>query len=223
MEWVHTRFEHDPEHRPSRCDPLTILREAPVERRFTCRESAILLASALQCVGHPARVIAALRDHYHSGMGKGHWLVEVWSDEPAKWIVLDPQNNCLWRRGDEVLNAAELRHALINEQHDGIAAWVGDRAQERLLPGLEQFRVLWFYLNQDYFGQWDALGAARELAERPQILFQGIWRRSTATPLVLLRAGRREAWFRALGVPNWRSAEIGLSLYVRGGLPPGRS
>ena len=112
LSWVHGCFAHDPERKASRSDPITILREAKVKQRLTCQEYALLLSSVLQCHGHPARVIAAARDGYHHGSGKGHWLIEAWCDTLDKWMVMDPQNNCIWRRGGEILGGAELRRAI---------------------------------------------------------------------------------------------------------------
>jgi hypothetical protein len=173
LSWVHGRFEHDPERKASHPDPITILREARDKRRLTCQEYALLLSSVLQCHGRPARVIAAARDNYHHGYGKGHWLIEAWSDTLSKWIVMDPQNNCIWRRGRELLNGAELRCALATGAADGIVPSVNGRESLRLMPWLQQFRTLWFYHSQDYFAGWDPLGPVEELGDRPQVLFQG--------------------------------------------------
>jgi hypothetical protein len=173
LAWVHEQFGHDPECKASRSDPITILREARAGRRFTCQEFALLLSGVLQCHGHPARVIAAMRDNYHRGSGKGHWLTEAWSGTLGKWIVMDPQNGCVWRRGRDLLNGAELRCALAAGAVRDIVPVVNGRRRSRLRPWLEQFRTIWFYHNQDYFADWDALGAVEELGDNPQIVFQG--------------------------------------------------
>lgn len=184
LSWVHEQFGHDPECKASRPDPITILREARAGGRFACQEYALLLSATLQCHGHPARVIAALRDNYHRGTGKGHWLVEAWCTTLGKWIVMDAQNNCVWKHGQTLLSGAELSHAVATGKTAGIAPTVAGKRTPRLIPWLEHFRHLWIYRNQDYFSGWDPLGPAVELGGQPQLLFQGRGRSFVASSAV---------------------------------------
>lgn len=172
LAWVNKRFAHDAVNKPSSSDPITILKEADDKRGFTCQEFSILLAAALQAYGYPARVIAILKDNYSYGTGKGHWVIEVWSDELDKWILLDPQNNCYWMTKKNILNAYELREHLVTGKATTVEPYVNGRKAPALKSWLEYFKVIWIYNNQNYFDNWDPLGETEEISERPHLLFQ---------------------------------------------------
>ncbi len=172
LAWVSKRFAHDAVNKPSSSDPITILKEADDKRGFTCQEFSILLAAALQAYGYPARVIAILKDNYGYGTGKGHWVIEVWSDERDKWILLDPQNNCYWMAGKNILNAYEIREYLLTGKATMVEPYVNGRKAPGLKNWLEHFKVIWIYNNQNYFDNWDSLGETEEVSERPHLLFQ---------------------------------------------------
>jgi hypothetical protein len=172
LAWVNKCFVHDAVNKPSNPNPLTILKEADNKKGFTCQEFSILLAAVMQTHGYPARVIAILKNNYGYGTGKGHWVTEVWSDDYDKWILLDPQNNCYWMAGKEVLNASEIREYVLIGKTQPIQPYVNDRKAVTLKSWLEYFKVIWIYNNQNYFAHWDPLGETEEISERPHILFQ---------------------------------------------------
>ncbi len=114
MAWVHNRWQHGGLDQPSKPEARTILTEAAEGRRFRCVEYSITLTEVLQAMGFPARTISLRMDGASYGVGKGHVVTEVWSNELGKWFVLDGQNNATWRHGEELLNAAEIRELLLS-------------------------------------------------------------------------------------------------------------
>jgi len=172
LAWVNKCFVHDAVNKPSNSNPIAILKESDNEKGFTCQEYSILQASVLQAYGYPARVVAILQNNYNYGTGKGHWVTEVWSDDFNKWILLDPQNNCYWMKGKEVLNAVEIRGYVIKGEIHGIVPYVNGRKKVSLKSWLEYFKVVWIYNNQNYFTDWDPLGETEETSKRPHLLFQ---------------------------------------------------
>lgn len=172
LAWVNKCFVHDAVNKPSNSNPITILKEADNKKGFTCQEFSILQASVLQAHGYPARVVAILQNNYSYGTGKGHWVTEVWSDDFNKWILLDPQNNCYWMKGKEVLNAVEIHGYEIKGEIHGIVAYVNGRKKLSLISWLEYFKVIWIYNKQNYFTDWDPMGETEEISERPHLLFQ---------------------------------------------------
>jgi len=170
--WVHRRFEHDARAKPSRTDPLTILDKARSKSRFTCQEYAILLASSLQAIAVPARVVALLKPQYHCGHGRGHWVVEAWSNTLDKWILLDPQNNCHWRCCSTVLNAFEARQLIRDGRLRSLQPYRGGRPAPELRDWVQHFDTIWIYKQQDFFRKWDSLGEVLEVGDKPQVMFQ---------------------------------------------------
>ncbi|MBU1356057.1 MAG: transglutaminase-like domain-containing protein [Candidatus Edwardsbacteria bacterium] len=172
LAWVNKCFAHDAVNKPSNSNPITILKEADDKRGFTCQEFSILLAAVMQAQGYPARVIAILKNNYGYGTGKGHWVIEVWSDDFDKWILLDPQNNCYWMAGKEVLNASEIREYVLKGKTQQVNPYINGRKAVSLKSWLEYFSVVWIYNNQNFFANWDTLGETEETSDRPHLLFQ---------------------------------------------------
>jgi len=54
-----------------------------------CVQYAIVYVQACMSLGYPARFVFG----YHSGMGAGHEVTEVWSNEHRKWVFMDPSGN----------------------------------------------------------------------------------------------------------------------------------
>ncbi len=178
LSWVHNQFAHDPENQPKNSNPLTILKEAKSKKMFTCKEYAVLLTACLLANGHPARLIALLKEDYQYGKGKGHWVTEVWSDCKEKWILLDPQNNCYWKFGNEILNAYEIRNFVAENQIAKLNPISTKYSGKEMKKWLEYFKVLWIYRNQDFFNERNYLKDIEEISTYPHLLFQNTPRKA---------------------------------------------
>jgi len=68
-----------------------------------------MLQQVLAAFAFPARVIVLLRPESDEGIGKAHVVVDVWSADHGKWVVLDPQWNMFYTSRDgAVLSAWEI-------------------------------------------------------------------------------------------------------------------
>ncbi len=172
LDWVNQSFSHDPANKPSNSSPVTILNEARQKKMFTCQEYAILFAAVMQTHRYPARVIALLKEDYSYGSGKGHWATEVWSNTLDKWVLFDPQNNCYWKSGKEALNAIEIRDFVLKKKQRLMAAYSKGKHLSAMKSWLDQFAVIWYYRNQNYFKNWSSLSTVEELSKSPALLFQ---------------------------------------------------
>jgi hypothetical protein len=66
-------------------DPVHILERAAQGAKHNCTFLSVVYLAALVSLGHTARKLSTL----------GHGTVEVWSNDLAKWVVLDPsRRNC---------------------------------------------------------------------------------------------------------------------------------
>jgi hypothetical protein len=71
--------------------PLTIAR--PPERRLaaTSRDYSLLLVALLRHQGIPARVRCGFATFFAPRRYEEHWMVEYWSDDDLRWVLVDPQ------------------------------------------------------------------------------------------------------------------------------------
>lgn len=119
VHWVHTRWTHDPDNRPSRGDALTILREANEGKRFRCVEYAIVTTACLNAVGYKARTVGLYsRDVESAPVDAGHVGTEVYLNDFHKWAFVDAQWDVLPSLYGFPLNAVELGEAIARREPD---------------------------------------------------------------------------------------------------------
>lgn len=97
-DWVAEKM-HFGKPTPGEPDPFLILEQAAQGKTHYCTHFSLVYLAALVSLGHTARKLSTV----------GHGTVEVWSNELAKWVVLDPtRRNCYRLRG-RILDAQEVR------------------------------------------------------------------------------------------------------------------
>ena len=108
MDWAYKRIKlfGPPASRPG--DPLKLLKAVDAGEGFNCGYYAMLLRQALRSMGYVARSLG-LKGAKGDGNGSEHGVVEVWSNEHRKWVVLDPTLNVYFTRKDVPLNGYEVR------------------------------------------------------------------------------------------------------------------
>lgn len=114
MDWVHRQWVHDGRRSPSLdMSSVEILQSVGKGMRYNCEGYARVLVDVLASFGHVAR-IQQLRtvDVAYGAPGRGHVVVEAWSNTLNKWIYLDPQMNVFMRQDSTYLNALEGLNAL---------------------------------------------------------------------------------------------------------------
>ena len=78
---------------------LDILARAKNGENFFCSEYSTVFVQCALSLGYTGRYV---------GLFKGHVVAEVWSDEYAKWIIMDVQNNLHYEKDGVPLDALEL-------------------------------------------------------------------------------------------------------------------
>ncbi|MDD3744394.1 MAG: transglutaminase-like domain-containing protein [Lentimicrobiaceae bacterium] len=138
IKWVHDNLKHDPTNKPSKCSPLTILKEK-TEMGFTCREFAVLGAGVLQAKGYKSRVVTLLKKNFHYGYGKTHWVLEAYLPSLRKWVLFDTQNNCYWKYEDKLLSGNEIKKLKMKDLSPN--AYVNNILSAKLKSWLEYFDI----------------------------------------------------------------------------------
>lgn len=108
--FVHNLFTHNGDSKPSSLNPLTILKEARQGKSFRCVEYSLLTTALLWAYEIPARIVGLkTSDVGIREFGAGHVVVEFWSTEFQKWIMIDVQAGIIPKYKDVYLSAFELR------------------------------------------------------------------------------------------------------------------
>jgi hypothetical protein len=117
--WVQKQWKHSGDNKPSRSDPLTILKEASEGKRFRCVEYAIVVAGCARSLGMPSRRLALKRPDAETAIsGAGHVVAEVWLNQFNKWIFVDGQYGAIPESNGVPLNAVEFQDAIAREVPD---------------------------------------------------------------------------------------------------------
>ncbi|MGQ9553989.1 MAG: transglutaminase-like domain-containing protein [Anaerolineae bacterium] len=122
--WVRSRWNHG-WCRTDAKDGLDILREAAQGKQFQCGHFAITYVDCARALGWPARVtgISIERCEYPRDYqigNVGHAIVEIWSNELEKWVVMDPDLNVYYVHDGAPLNALEIRDAWLSGHADHV-------------------------------------------------------------------------------------------------------
>lgn len=80
---------------------LDVLARAEKGEKFFCSEDATVFTQCLLSMGYVSRYI---------GLLSGHVVTEVWSNELAKWVIMDAENDLHYEKGGILLGALELHN-----------------------------------------------------------------------------------------------------------------
>jgi transglutaminase-like putative cysteine protease len=114
--WVQKQWRHSGNNKPSKSDPLTILKEASEGKRFRCVEYAKVVAGCARSLGMPARTLGLKRPDVETAKsGAGHVVAEVWLEQFNKWVFVDGQWGAIPEADGIPLNAVEFQDAIARE------------------------------------------------------------------------------------------------------------
>ncbi|MHC4713871.1 MAG: discoidin domain-containing protein [Planctomycetota bacterium] len=150
--WVKLRWKHTIPRVFPRWDALEILELADKGEKFYCVQSSLLLVQCAQAVGWQARKL-----EIHDHTGNDHSVIEVWSNDFNKWVIMDPDFNAHYERGGVPLGALELRKAWLARRIDDIEVkrmdcpygFDANKGADIYL----HFYIVW---RNDFFGRPDA-------------------------------------------------------------------
>ena len=136
-EWVHTRFRHGWHHPEPPITALRVLEAAAEGYDCNCAYFAITLAECCQALGFVARAVSICKDHTDwkapDEGNTGHSVVEVWSHQFHKWVLLDADADASILNAD---NDSPLKVALDNGNLDVALVLDPSRTEEVWQYGL---------------------------------------------------------------------------------------
>lgn len=111
MDWTHAQFGRFGRPTTNAQGALEILAACRNGHTFFCSQYAEVLVSAAASLGWIGRPLA-LRRHQGANQADGsteHSVIELWSNQHRKWVMLDPTSNLYLEREGVPLNAFEIR------------------------------------------------------------------------------------------------------------------
>ena len=117
--WVHTRWLIDNDQNFSG-DAFAILEKAKTGAGFHCAHCMIVQQAVLSAMGYVARYVLVDRNHEDLGRSVHHGVDEVWSNDYAKWVLLDAKYDVHFERDGAPLSALELHEAVRADGGRGI-------------------------------------------------------------------------------------------------------
>jgi hypothetical protein len=127
--WVHTRWPIDNDQKEGG-DAFAILEKAKTGAGFHCTHSMTVQHAAMVSLGYIARDLGVDRNHEDLGRSTHHGVNEVWSNEFAKWILLDAKYDIHFERAGIPLSALEIHEAVRADGGKGVAKVQGIERRE---------------------------------------------------------------------------------------------
>jgi hypothetical protein len=127
--WVCTRWPVDNNQNFSG-DAFAILEKAKTGAGFHCAHSMAVQHAVLSAMGYVARYVLVDRNHEDLGRSMHHGVNEVWSNDYAKWVLLDAKYDIHFERDGTPLSALELHEAVRADNGRGIVMVRGVERRE---------------------------------------------------------------------------------------------
>ena len=122
--WVHTRWPIDNDQKEGG-DAFAILEKAKAGAGFHCSHSLTVQHAVLVSMGYVARDLGVDRNHEDLGRSIHHGVNEVWSNDYAKWVMLDAKYDIHFERNGIPLSALELHEAVRADGGKGVVKMEG--------------------------------------------------------------------------------------------------
>ncbi len=151
--WAQKQWRHTGNNKPSKSDPLTILKEASEGKRFRCVEYAIVVAACARSLGMPSRRLALKRPDVETAKSSaGHVVAEVWLDQFNKWVFVDGQWGAIPEKDGVPLNAVEFQDAIARKTPGLIIRFVSKGKQENYIKWIVSYLYYFdFHPDQRFY------------------------------------------------------------------------
>jgi hypothetical protein len=167
--WVHTRWPIDNNQKEGG-DAFAILEKAKTGAGFHCSHSLTVQHAVMVSMGYVVRDLGVDRNHEDMGRSIHHGVNEVWSNDYAKWVLLDAKYDIHFERDGVPLSALELHEAVRADGGKGIVKMQGPerRPVTMELPDAPEgtIRSYWwasYYLRPNPFTEPHWSGGSRLL------------------------------------------------------------
>lgn len=176
-------------------DAFAILEKAKTGAGFNCSHSMAVQQAVLSSMGYVARNVLVDRNHEDIGRSLHHGVNEVWSNDFAKWVLLDAKYDIHFERDGLPLSALQLHEAVRADGGRGILMVRGverrtapmDEARPPAQPTEATVRSYWWVCypqRRNQFTQPDFTVRERHVIFDNEAFRRTVWHRGDDTVLV---------------------------------------
>lgn len=136
LAWIHTHGNAD-----NKCSAAELSTKAIHDKLYlTCSKIASFSCKLLNNLGYTTRIVGGIASDNRNGFDDEHTLLEILEPVSNKWMVVDIDNNSIFKRKDDntLLNFHEFREALY-----------ADEAEQMLLSSDVKFDISGFKSKND--------------------------------------------------------------------------
>ncbi len=187
--WVHSRWPIDNNQNFSG-DAFAILEKAKEGAGFHCAHSMTVQYAVMTAMGHVARNLGTDADHEKFGKSRHHGVNEVWSNEHAKWVLLDAKYDVHFERDGVPLSALEVHDAVRSGKTEGVLTVRGVDRRTESLGGPDSIEAspdnYWwisYHVRSDTFTQPHWSGGSRLVVPDNDAFRTTVWQRGGASGL----------------------------------------
>ncbi len=113
IKYVHDLSGHNSDGYFEKNDPVSIYLDVLSGKQMRCVEFSALASALLRAFGVKSRIIGLKTEDVETReYGAGHVVVEFWSNDFMKWVMVDVQHAVMAYSHDEPLSVLELRNRL---------------------------------------------------------------------------------------------------------------
>jgi hypothetical protein len=167
--WVHTRWPIDNDQKEGG-DAFAILEKAKTGAGFHCSHSLTVQHAVMVSMGYVVRDLGVDRNHEDMGRSIHHGVNEVWSNDYAKWILLDAKYDIHFELNGIPLSVLELHEAVRADGGKGVVKMQGIERRQAPMDATDApegtIRSYWwasYYLRPSPFTEPHWSGGSRLL------------------------------------------------------------
>lgn len=185
--WIHSQWPIDNSQRFGG-DAFAILEHAKTGAGFHCSHCMVVQKAVMSAFGFVARNLGVDRNHKDLGKSAHHGVNEVWSNDYAKWVLVDAKYDIHFERRGVPLSALELHEAVRKNGGRGVVKVRG--VWRRKVPMINPktpestIRSYWwvsYHTRQDTFTQPHWSGGSRLVIFDNEAFRHTTWYRSNGS------------------------------------------
>ena len=235
--WIHSQWHIDNSQNFGG-DAFAILDHAQTGAGFHCAHCMVVQEAVMSAYGLVARNLGVARDWKDTGRAGHHGVNEVWSNDYAKWVLLDAKYDIHFERRGIPMSALELHDAVRKNGGRGVVKVKGIRRRKVPMhnPRQEEGTVHGYYwisyhIRHDQFTQPHWAGGSSLIIPDNKAFRKDTWYRDNAKgrakhwaynagAFIPVENPRQIDW--TPGVPSLRVRQLengNLTVHARGATP----
>lgn len=130
---------------------LEILQDVNEGGEFYCSHYALVFLQCATALRWYTRKLGIDNDHKKGEEEMHHGIIDIWSNQHKKWLVVDPMHNLHFEKDDVPLNAIEIRSEFLQNYAKDVEGIIGNHKKRlkygKNVQGFDQpSNYFWFFI-----------------------------------------------------------------------------